>query len=169
MKLELKQKLLQKLGLLTEEEIVHEPVYKCVNDGMVCFNGMVAEMVNGYKYEPEDRRAEIEDREYGDQLEQYMRDVRYDLLNQGLDADSDEFRDKLDDAWENFEMDYEYNDTERVVRDMLAEEICDDLGSIYHDSNTRNDIDTVHVALCDGLIDFDTAIAEVEAIITNQE
>ena len=67
MKLELKQKLLEKLKSLTEEDIVNEAVYKCVDDGMVCFNGMVAELVNGCKYDPDEKRSEIEDELYREQ------------------------------------------------------------------------------------------------------
>jgi len=175
MKLELKQKLLEKLKSLTEEDIVNEAVYKCVNDGMVCFNGMVAELVNGCKYDPDEKRAEIEDELYREQ-EQYeqedlMREKRSELENAGLN--NNEIQKVLDrmlyDGEFDTDVEIDYSTVDSRLNDQLADDIIGDLTDIYESNRTRSMIDDVHVAWCNSNMDFDVAVAEVEEIITNNE
>ncbi len=175
MKLDLKQKLLAKIATLTENDIVHEPVYKCVNDGMVCFNGMVAELVNGCKYDPEDRRSEMEDRLYEDaqqeQIDELIREKRSELDNVGLNEN--EIQNVIDRMLGDgdFDTDVEiYEDVEHELKEAIADDIIADLSEIYdHGNLTRKEIDEFHVAWTDGTIDFDVAVAEVERIITENE
>src|SRR5688500_10827321 len=73
MELEIKQKILDAIAKLQPECIVTEKVYKCGNDGMVCFNGMIAELVNGDKYDKDDKWLEVEN-EISDQIRQDQED-----------------------------------------------------------------------------------------------
>jgi len=176
MKQELKAIILNRIKNLTEGDIVHEAVYKCVNDGMVCFNGMVAELVNGCKYEPDNFRSGIEDRlwqdAYDQEQEYAIEDKRKELENIGLNNKeiSMVINSLLDRGiFDDIEPEVNYEDADSALTDEIAEQITGDLTDIYESNSTRSLIDDVHVAYCNNQIDFDRAVAEVEEIITNQE
>jgi|SRR6187431_915892 len=176
MKQQLKEKILENLKTLTEKDIVAEPVYKCVNDGMVCFNGMVAELVNGCKYDPENHRHAVEEEVWNRQFEEdqnwLIEEKRTELENVGLNSNEiDEAINRMlsDGAFDDIEPDIDYDQLDRLLSESLAEMITTDLSDIYDSNTTRSSIDNVHVAYCDDQIDFDVAVAEIEEIITNNE
>ncbi len=171
MKTELKQKVLSAIAELKPECIVKENVYKCANDGMVCFNGFIAELVNGNKYELDDYwdQAYERARESADQY--IMDDVKNDLSNwEHWDDLSEEEQNRLIDihferAWENYEPEV---DSSEVI-EIVADEISNDLENLYESNDTIREINELHYAWVSGNIDFDIAVAQVERLISEQE
>ena len=141
---------------------------------MVCFNGMIAQLVNGNKYEYEnfEERAWEIVREAEEEL--LLEEVRQELHSKDLWDDlSEEEQQRLEDkyfesALENYDGTYSDTTTEEVSS-LVAEEISNDLDEVYHDEATQDFINQCHYDWINGRLDFDLAMAEVERFIVEEE
>lgn len=163
MKQQLKVKVLDALGSLTENDIVKENTYKDADDGMVCFNGFVAELINGKKYEFEDIEQDVYDREYEYAMESYITDL---WNEKPADVSDDEYQKEIDDLLEDFQPDL---DTYSATIDEMSEMISEDLADIYEDNNTQMEINDIHYRWINNLMSFDVAVAEIERLLVEQE
>lgn len=166
---ELKTKVLQKFRTLEEGEIVKDHVYKCINDGAVCFNGMIAEIVNGCKYDPDDRREAIDNQLWDDAYDWYRSQIREDLLKAGLEEDSEEFQKKYYELLEDPEIEVDYSDGDQMLQEDISNDITIDLKHIYEREYTISDINVVHEQYVRGIISFPKAVKQVIMILENQE
>ena len=169
MKTELKQQVINAISKLTEEDIVKENVYKCGNDGMVCFNGFIAELINGKEYEWEDYEDSVYEQAYQDCQDDLVTELNN---NRERDPkhpnymDDDEFDTFVEEQLESFEPDI---DTYGEALDMAQEQMTDDLRQLYEDGNTLQEINDAHYGWVSGETEFDVAVAEFERIIVTQE
>ena len=169
MQLESKEKILQAIGQLQETCIVKENVYKCGQDGMVCFNGFIAELINGNKYEWEDYEDEIYEEAYESELQSFVTDLEN---NRERDPKHPNYMDDVE--WEeyvtnetdNFQPDIE---TFGEALEVAQEEMTSDLTALYTGNNTLQEINDIHYNWVSDQIDFDLAAAEFERLIVEQE
>lgn len=173
MKQELKAKVLDALKGLEPNDIVQENVYKCANDGMVCFNGFIAEIANPDKYDLDSAWQYALDRAYEAQDEYLLEEVRHDLASwEHWDDISPEEQTRLiDSVFERSRDTVESPDVERSeVEDIMGDEISEDLNAYVYDTVvTQQEINELHYDWINHKIDFDLAMAELERIIRSYE
>lgn len=170
MKPELKVKVLDALKESQPTCFTKENVYKCANDGMVCFNGMIAELVNGMEYEADHFEEIAWERAQEEADEALMEQVTNELASNDLwDEIPAAVQDQIiDKRFESVREDYDIDTSSEIVS-MMADAISEDLEAIYQDPETLRFINETHYNWITNQIDFDLAMAEVERHIVENE
>lgn len=171
MKNELKVKVLDALSKAEPTCFTKDNVYKCGNDGMVCFNGMIAELINGNKYEEDDYWDIAYERAQEGADEMLLAEVKDQLASNDLwdeipvEVQNEMIDKRFESVRENYDLDVSYEE----VNQLVGEAIADDLDNIYSNTVTQEFINGTHYAWINDEIDFDVAMAEVERHIVENE
>jgi len=158
-----KAKVLKMIAVAQDTCFVKENVYKCADDGMVCFNGAIAELIYGKQYEFEDIEQSVWESISDAVTEDYITDM---WNEKPADVSDEEWQKKIDEALEDWTP--EVDTYEETVSEM-SEMISRDAENLYESVDTLQEINDLHYRWISELIPFDVAMAELERLIVNYE